>query len=433
MSLNRSWAALALAGTALGLAGQALAATAAPPITQIKFVGVAPVNPVPDAQDGVDPDQGLEAREAMGMSPAPTDDPAISDALNAQYATLRLAQARVGSLAPALSADAPSAPQADAPQVALARRVVESAVAFGSYMQRASAVRPDFADAQGVGRALEAGGVYEPAQLEEGAVAYAALAALQDPMFVRAVEGMAQDPQARAGLAGSLAADPSEILQAPGAVAAGKRAAAALGRMGAALYTSGAAVKRSAYEVQRQPWSRASIAGPEAALLRFKAESAVRRSLAADDGRALAGFMSGMHAADADAASADITPVIARSLTLAALAVLGQAGEEHADRIAPLLSDAAGTQCMKMARLNLYQCLSAAGPNYENVFCLGQHAMMETARCVMASAAWSPAAAPVQAAAAAEPERPAPVPASIMVPIAASFVQARAEPSPGVR
>ena len=139
-----------------------------------------------------------------------------------------------------------------------------------------------------------------------------------------------------------------------------------------------------------------------------------------------------MRNADQDAASADVTPVIARSLTLAALAVLGQAGEENADRIAPLLLEASGSQCLKMARLNLYQCLSAAGPNYENVFCLGQHAMMETARCVMASAAWSPSAPPSGAravVAAAEPQRLA----SIMTPGAASFVQAQAEPAAGVR
>jgi hypothetical protein len=37
---------------------------------------------------------------------------------------------------------------------------------------------------------------------------------------------------------------------------------------------------------------------------------------------------------------------------------------------------------MKMAKLNLYQCLAVAGPHYEDVFCLGQHALSDTAQCV---------------------------------------------------
>jgi hypothetical protein len=38
--------------------------------------------------------------------------------------------------------------------------------------------------------------------------------------------------------------------------------------------------------------------------------------------------------------------------------------------------------CLRMAKLNLYQCLASAGPHYEDIYCLGQHAMMETAQCV---------------------------------------------------
>jgi len=38
---------------------------------------------------------------------------------------------------------------------------------------------------------------------------------------------------------------------------------------------------------------------------------------------------------------------------------------------------------MTMAKLNLYQCLAVARPNYEDVFCLGQHVMMDTGRCII--------------------------------------------------
>ena len=39
-----------------------------------------------------------------------------------------------------------------------------------------------------------------------------------------------------------------------------------------------------------------------------------------------------------------------------------------------------------MAKLNYFQCLSVAGPHYEDVFCLGKHAIGDTAQCVVEAA-----------------------------------------------
>ena len=74
-----------------------------------------------------------------------------------------------------------------------------------------------------------------------------------------------------------------------------------------------------------------------------------------------------------------------------------------------------------MARLNLYQCLSVAGPNYEDVFCLGRHAMMDTGQCVTQASGWVP---PDQGVSFPVARPAAPViqavaqPVSIMVPVA---------------
>jgi hypothetical protein len=38
---------------------------------------------------------------------------------------------------------------------------------------------------------------------------------------------------------------------------------------------------------------------------------------------------------------------------------------------------------MGSAKLNLYQCLAVARPHYEDAFCLGQHALMDTGRCMI--------------------------------------------------
>jgi hypothetical protein len=34
----------------------------------------------------------------------------------------------------------------------------------------------------------------------------------------------------------------------------------------------------------------------------------------------------------------------------------------------------------------LYQCLAAAKPHYEDVFCLGQHVLIDTGQCTLKSA-----------------------------------------------
>ena len=39
-----------------------------------------------------------------------------------------------------------------------------------------------------------------------------------------------------------------------------------------------------------------------------------------------------------------------------------------------------------MSKLNLYQCLAVAKPHYEDVFCLGQHVLIDTGQCVMKAA-----------------------------------------------
>jgi hypothetical protein len=82
---------------------------------------------------------------------------------------------------------------------------------------------------------------------------------------------------------------------------------------------------------------------------------------------------------------AAFTPVTVRSAALAALALLGAADDEHVDDLDNLMREAKSADCMKMAKLNLYQCLAVAGPQYEDVFCLGQHALSDTAQCVSTS------------------------------------------------
>ena len=447
MRVGKAWVLALVGATALG--GTAFAQTPAPAIKREVAVKTAPINPIPDGEDAGEAGPGLEAREAMGGGSADAAQ-IMADSLNAQYSALQ-----PGLAAPALAAPAPvatvavaaslappaqllpavetlpsqavlaaptaapeAAPTEAGPSVALARRVVESAEAFADYMGRASSLKPDYADAAGVAKAVATGGVYEPSQLEEGAIAYVALVALQDPEFVRSVDALSHGGY-HAALVQGLTANPRAIMQMPSSADAAARAAKALGRMGSALMASGAAVKQSAYDMQHSAWSKTPVATPSAMLAELKARSALREVMAMDNGQAMLGTLTQLRTSDTDGGSGRLTPVVAQGLTLAALAVLGEAGEEHTDRVAALLNDATNAQCLKMARLNLYQCLSVAGPSYEDAFCLGQHAMMETAHCVADASGWSAPARGVSVPVASVVAPPAETrPASVMVPVA---------------
>ena len=49
--------------------------------------------------------------------------------------------------------------------------------------------------------------------------------------------------------------------------------------------------------------------------------------------------------------------------------------------MAALSEEGATHACLHMAKLNLFQCLAVAKPHYEDIFCMGQHVMMDTGSC----------------------------------------------------
>lgn len=284
------------------------------------------------------------------------------------------ALALIGGCATSERAPPPSAAaHADA---GASRALAAQASAFESFVRKATSVDGSFSGPGEVSRALAAGASHDPQQLQAGMVAYAAMAALQEPRFVAAVRAQ------RGDLARRLAANPQLALELPGGDAAAARAAGALYAEGQALEGSGQQVKRASYSVQRQAWSKAD-AGGRPRLERVKRISQAGYQPARDDSARLMASLS-----QGGRRGGTASPLVARGVALAALTAMGQEGAGKS-----LMSDPKTSSCLRIAKLNYYQCLSAAGPHYEDIYCLGAHAMIEPGQCVVE--ATKPARSPV--------------------------------------
>ena len=337
----------------------------------------------PGMRDGTLDAQYVRIQAARAADGHATD----ANATDTQVAEPRVADTRVadaGDHATPVPAPVPT-PVADqapaAPTFDLAPRILDAASAFDDYMSAAGQLRGQFADGGQVAKAVDIGAGYEAHQLQAGAIAYVALVALHDPFFVAHVRALDEDSR---DLAQRLIASPQSIMRVSGADRTAATVAAVLRARGGEVFGAGKAVKQSAYDVQHQAWSRAFVADPQAVLARVKSSSS--QVARADDARVrrlmqALPSMSALQPGDGERSG-----IVTKGLALAALTVIGQAGAANADQFDPLLSDAFAAGCLKMAKLNLYQCMAVAGPQYEDLFCVGQHAMMDTGACMISAA-----------------------------------------------
>jgi len=311
-------------------------------------------------------------------------------------ALLSTALAAIALCATALNADAKSKPQddsvatsapsADAPgATGLSPRLLEDAAAYQAYLDRATATSSAFTSAQSVSQALKTVAAYEVKALIRGAIAYGAVAALDNPTFVADVRAAGASPENRRLILGYLASDPGYALMFKGADGAAGLAQQAIGTAGLQLYAAGKSVKLSAYSIQHQAWSKQDIPDRPGRLSAVEAEGESALQPAEDRVPALERAASGAAPLPISAPPAQppYTPLVARAVQLAAMAALGEAGDESYDRLTTLTVDDTTHTCLHIAKLNLYQCLAVAKPNYEDVFCMGQHVMMDTGSCLV--------------------------------------------------
>lgn len=329
----------------------------------------------------------------------------------------------------------PPPPAPAGPPVALATAISDAAAVYSDYIEKVSVMKGEFADGAAIQTQLAAAESYEPNQLAHGAVAYAAIVAMQEPAFRSSLRGYATNDATRADLVSRLLANPAYVSVLPGADIAARRVVLALSSDGQSVYKAGAAVKQTAYDIQKQKWSREFVVEREARLAAAKTNSVTLASVESDDSaKLLASALSGeglitrattgQSTGTAPAAGGDgvtftptattpATPVgtdaasvaaptpaaptvfdrpdlfnqpytqaVNRALTIAALAILGEGGESRSATLVSLLDDGDGQRCLSMSKLNLYQCLAVAKPHYEDVFCLGQHVLMDTGQCL---------------------------------------------------
>jgi hypothetical protein len=282
----------------------------------------------------------------------------------------------------------PPPPPPAPPPITLAPRLIEEASAWRGYMARANAISPTFQDAAQIQASLRTAAAYEPKQFLRGAVAYAAIVALQDPTFVAELRKVAADPAQRIALRDQLIVNVNMATILPGADSAAGLILQALGSEGARMVVNGRAVKQSAYAVQLAAWSKVSVLDRDGRLIAAKSLSASPMLGDAADvmllQQASAGPASGAALGlTAQSAPPPWSPIVVRGLTLAALAALGEAGDANLDAILQLSAEPNAAYCLNMAKLNLYQCLAVSKPNYEDVFCLGQHILIDTGACMV--------------------------------------------------
>jgi hypothetical protein len=294
------------------------------------------------------------------------------------------ALAAAAVLAACAEPPAPAAPPPP-PAASLSAKVIEQAGAYRAYVVKAQAISPGFTNGQTVAEGVRVGAAYEPQQLVRGAIAYGAVAAMQDQAFVAGVRAYTGDAERRRQIAYEIMKDPAYVVGIAGSASAAGQVVAALGGDGQKLLEQGRLVKQAAYDVQRSPWSKAEVAGREARLTLAKQLSATpvlpdmgetSRLQAASVGAPSLGLV-------AEPVSPPYSPVVIRAMAVAALANLGYGDDASLEQVMPLLADPASASCLNMSKLNLYQCLAVAKPHYEDVFCLGQHVLIDTGACLI--------------------------------------------------
>lgn len=284
------------------------------------------------------------------------------------------------------------------PPIRLNEGVAQAAAVYMAFSRDMAALEGGFTDPEQIQAALRRGSAYDPGQISRGLVAYASILALQSPEFVAGVRSLADDTATREKLVADIVADPRYASTLPGAEAAAGLVMSTLADDINALGRAANLIENDAYAIQaaydpRRPWGVAEVTDREGRLEAAKLRSAETMLPSADEAsRLFAAAHSGGGALPVSGAprKPPYPPAVTNALALAALAALGYAGENARANTDALQFDRVSHGCLTMSKLNLFQCLAASRPNYEDMFCLGRHVVRDLATCSRGAAMPAP-------------------------------------------
>ena len=284
------------------------------------------------------------------------------------------------------------------PPIRLNESVAEAAAVYMAFSRDMAGLQGGFTDPTQIQAALRRGAAYDPGQISRGLVAYASILALQSPEFVSGVRSLGPDTATREKLVADIVADPRYASTLPGAQAAAGLVMSTLSADINALSRAANSIENDAYAIQafhdpRRPWGVAEVLDREGRLEAAKAHSAQTMLPSAEEAaRLFAAAHSGGGAlpVSGEPRKPPYPPAVANALALAALAALGYAGENARANTDALQFDRVSHGCLTMSKLNLFQCLAASRPNYEDMFCLGRHIVRDLATCSRGAAMPAP-------------------------------------------
>ncbi len=253
--------------------------------------------------------------------------------------------------------------------------------------------------------------------LTRGWVAYGGYAAAQSPTFVQGVRDAAQY-YGRDAVIWAVTADPRYARGLRGGNEATRLLLDAATSDGARIISVADRYQEMAYDLQNQRWANAVAPAQAARVQRVRSLGAAGGPIAvpadvsprltvttlslspASDPSAFGGrrFWDALRSGP-DVVEVSATPVtyqwrinptrgeaVDRMASIAALQALDANDAPHASAVSQLMSDPRSRDCLEMAQLQLYQCMSAARFRYENAFCLGQHGLRDVGLCISAVA-----------------------------------------------
>ncbi len=280
------------------------------------------------------------------------------------------------------------------PPIALNDSVAQAAAVYLAFTRDMTTIHGGFSSSQAVTDALRRGAAYDPDQISRGIVAYATILALQSPEFVGGVRQMGDTPEARRQMIDRIVARPTYASTLPGAENAAGLIMSVLENDLNALGLAADSVESDAYNIQspsdpRSSWARAPLPDREARLQTIKDISANRVRAGMADWtqlHAAANTGAGLGVSAGRPRSGPYPESVTNALAMAALAALGAAGDNARANTDALQYDRASQDCLASSKLNLFQCLAASRPSYEEIFCVGRHVMRDLATCARGAA-----------------------------------------------